>query len=391
MGKNAKRGKYRDSKHYREWKGKAAKPAQAPAMSALDQARANYNANTPKYTPASSSYGNYGMGAYCTTIHWQDSFDLGDGDTIFVSAWSDRPKSRDGWEDSMRPDYGVYWETDWATRAGHVTTPGLAIPGLDNGPAIVVFDWQDYGVPDSMDEFETIMRWTLRQVQAGKIVDTGCFAAHGRTGTALAALLILKGMRAKDAMQTVRDKHCHRAVEVASQEKWLWMWDARVNGRPVPVITTPRVQRAATPAKVEAVDAFGRTIAEPITPESELNDLSEAEAYSQWLRLNTAGMEEAQRILTINAETETQRRLSADEQLLLEMHADRMPVAAEPEEFDWCDWCDLPSRMCACEGWEAVTSIDPNTACEAAPCLYDCTPDECYAAATRGDAYAERS
>ena len=294
----------------------------------------------------------YSIGRYCWETHYQSPFDLGDGETIFASAYSDSPfrttyklaLGADA-DKGMVPDVGFYLDDSWAVKARHLATPGLDVPGLSDGPRFVMYDWPDYGVPGSMQEFDAGVRWVHQQVKDGNIVETGCFAAHGRTGTFLAALLILKGMQAAKAIAQVRDKHCAQSIEVLSQKEWLYDYDELVNGRKAPRVRKlpRRADKAITQIASTLDPETGRRL-----PESVLNELDEDEAYEQWLRLNTLAAQEA-------------------------------------TYEDWCDICDLPNKICTCHPYEDGES-DLSLACINPPCYLpeSCTVTDCFEACMKG-------
>ena len=81
----------------------------------------------------------------------------------------------------------------------------------------IEIDWQDRGAPP-MDRgfFEALPH----MVGKGHVI-INCHGGHGRTGTALAALLIIHHkMSAVDAIHLVRVLHCEQAVESKEQVQW---------------------------------------------------------------------------------------------------------------------------------------------------------------------------
>lgn len=99
-------------------------------------------------------------------------------------------------------------------------------------PDEMVIDWTDRGMPELRAawwrEFPKLVK------EAGyKEMVVFCFGGHGRTGTALASLMIANGIE-KDpikAIEWVRKNHCSKAIEGSEQElyiKWvaelLWQW-----------------------------------------------------------------------------------------------------------------------------------------------------------------------
>lgn len=62
---------------------------------------------------------------------------------------------------------------------------------------------------------------TLMGILAPGITVFACVGGHGRTGTALAAMLIAAGMAPEDAIAYVRQKHCRSATETPGQTPYL--------------------------------------------------------------------------------------------------------------------------------------------------------------------------
>jgi len=58
----------------------------------------------------------------------------------------------------------------------------------------------------------------LQRARAGQRVETGCLAGHGRTGTALAILVVLCGHPANQAVAWVRANYCYRAVHAKQED-----------------------------------------------------------------------------------------------------------------------------------------------------------------------------
>jgi hypothetical protein len=83
----------------------------------------------------------------------------------------------------------------------------------------VLFKIQDMSVPSDVGEFRKLVEWTALQLKLGRKVHCGCIGGHGRTGTFLAALVAEHGE--KDAINYVRQHYCQKAVESASQIKFL--------------------------------------------------------------------------------------------------------------------------------------------------------------------------
>ena len=94
----------------------------------------------------------------------------------------------------------------------------------------VLFPVKDMAAPDNPKEFRDLIEWTKGQIDDEKKVHIGCVGGHGRTGTALAALVSLYGEQ--DAITYIRQKYCSRAVESSIQVEFLHRYFdvARVKG-----------------------------------------------------------------------------------------------------------------------------------------------------------------
>jgi len=94
--------------------------------------------------------------------------------------------------------------------------------------------WPDFGLPrvkltmwKALHEFIKGRGWTH--------VCFHCEAGHGRTGTALASMMIANlGYTALDALEFVRETHCHEAVETDDQCDYLERVDEHYNCRAIP-------------------------------------------------------------------------------------------------------------------------------------------------------------
>ncbi|MBI2756169.1 MAG: hypothetical protein HYX52_05605 [Chloroflexi bacterium] len=83
---------------------------------------------------------------------------------------------------------------------------------------IVHLRWADYDIPSAGLRFWQEITTLLGQSS----VTITCMGGHGRTGTALAALLVADGFTAEDAVRLVRTKHCSLAIESKSQEDYIY-------------------------------------------------------------------------------------------------------------------------------------------------------------------------
>ncbi|MEV4494079.1 protein-tyrosine phosphatase family protein [Micromonospora coxensis] len=81
--------------------------------------------------------------------------------------------------------------------------------------------WPDFWLPlDRADALDALGE-ALRRAQGGARVEVACRGGVGRTGTALAALAVLDGLPAAQAVSWVRERYHPRAVETPWQRAWL--------------------------------------------------------------------------------------------------------------------------------------------------------------------------
>jgi protein-tyrosine phosphatase len=117
-------------------------------------------------------------------------------------------------EDDPARDFGLYCDERWAP-----TWPAETI------------DWPDFGVPRDREAAAAQIRTAFERARAGARVEVGCAGALGRTGTVLAAMAVLAGVPAADAVRWVRENYDARAVETDEQEEWV-AWFAAKAVRP---------------------------------------------------------------------------------------------------------------------------------------------------------------
>ncbi|WP_233558972.1 protein-tyrosine phosphatase family protein [Micromonospora radicis] len=129
----------------------------------------------------------------------------------------------------------------WADEVGVVELPGgvrvrgrriadvvspadfglLLAPGPTPSWAYRRVRWPDFWVPTDRADALDALGEALRRGYAGERVEVACRGGTGRTGTALAALAILDGLPAEQAVGWVRAVYRPGAVETPWQRRWL--------------------------------------------------------------------------------------------------------------------------------------------------------------------------
>ena len=98
------------------------------------------------------------------------------------------------------------------------------------GLRLLHFPVPDMGVPRDAEAFHGYLRDLLQRLTAGETIYLHCFAGLGRTGTALACLLMLVGESADTAVLAVREAYRREAVESGGQRRFVEAFGARVAG-----------------------------------------------------------------------------------------------------------------------------------------------------------------
>jgi Protein-tyrosine phosphatase len=81
--------------------------------------------------------------------------------------------------------------------------------------------WPDFGMPLNATDALGALREAHTRAVEGQRVEVACRGGVGRTGTALAALAVLDGIPAEEAVAWVRAAYSPRAVETPWQRWWL--------------------------------------------------------------------------------------------------------------------------------------------------------------------------
>jgi hypothetical protein len=107
------------------------------------------------------------------------------------------------------PDFGLYLDQRWQPPWPHEH-----------------LEWPDFDVPGDSSGVVVVLGRLLDKARAGERVELGCLGGHGRTGTALACLVVLTGYPATGAVSWVRTNYCDCAVETADQEAFVLAFQA---------------------------------------------------------------------------------------------------------------------------------------------------------------------
>jgi hypothetical protein len=80
-------------------------------------------------------------------------------------------------------------------------------------------DWDDYSVPSLDVQFWYDLYEYIVANNAHVLVF--CVGGHGRTGTAMASLLVASGYTAQESIKILRENYCQKAVESKLQEQYV--------------------------------------------------------------------------------------------------------------------------------------------------------------------------
>lgn len=84
-------------------------------------------------------------------------------------------------------------------------------------PDVIELHWPDMTAPTQIG----YRFWHKLHGMLPQRTCVACMGSHGRTGTALACLLVADGMDAARAIDVVRKEHCQRAIETPAQEAYV--------------------------------------------------------------------------------------------------------------------------------------------------------------------------
>lgn len=104
----------------------------------------------------------------------------------------------------------------------------------DDDPPEIAIDWPDGGIPDLVKSDWMRLLQDLSEMD-GKVL-VHCMGGHGRTGTALAALLGLSKAVTKDPVKWLRKYYCEKVVETKAQFDYLKKLDIHSACEPKPLM-----------------------------------------------------------------------------------------------------------------------------------------------------------
>jgi hypothetical protein len=97
-------------------------------------------------------------------------------------------------------------------------------------PDEIRLDWSDYDVPSLDTQFWYDLYDYIVEKKAKTLVF--CVGGHGRTGTAMACLLVASGYTADESIAIVRENYCKKAIESKLQEQYVHEIDEARPERP---------------------------------------------------------------------------------------------------------------------------------------------------------------
>jgi hypothetical protein len=113
--------------------------------------------------------------------------------------------------------FGLYLDPHW-----NPTWPALEI------------EWENLGLPLDFEDAARKIECAWERARQGDLVEIGCQAGLGRTGTAIACMAFLSGVEPVEAVPWVRANLALRAVETRLQEWWVLWFGAHLRGEEPP-------------------------------------------------------------------------------------------------------------------------------------------------------------
>jgi hypothetical protein len=119
------------------------------------------------------------------------------------------------------------------------TIPSDLAPHIINNRREIIISWPDFGVPSVKSSFwQALHQHAINNNYQSVCIH--CQGGHGRTGTAVSALLIsVLGWDVREAVDYVRDNYCAEAVETDDQAKYLYELDKELNNSEISLKDAP--------------------------------------------------------------------------------------------------------------------------------------------------------
>lgn len=144
--------------------------------------------------------------------HMQEKFETPNGVEIYASALLSKSPRR-------KPSFALYLDDAWPS-------PGFAY----------YIDWPDRSIPleTELDDACLVIADVYKKARNGLFVEVGCLGGHGRTGTVLSCMLVLEGLKPKEAIDYTKKHYCDRSIESLDQEWFIYYFRCFFNGGETP-------------------------------------------------------------------------------------------------------------------------------------------------------------
>lgn len=158
--------------------------------------------------------------SYSSCNHWREPIHVLNG-TILCSGYMSRPKTVTDASLLPYPDAGYYLDWMWPRIVGNISSAGMPCPIEPLWPFVSI-DWPDRGIIDDAS-LRLVAEQLAGYLKAGKTVEIGCQGGHGRTGTLIAAVMLLHSNQSvKECVDWLRRAYCKEAIETEVQVNQLF-------------------------------------------------------------------------------------------------------------------------------------------------------------------------